>query len=102
MAHDIVNGASKQRGLFGIHAVGVSNYGQGLMKITCASDDAICLLNGTAGDVKAWDKGGNLDQSSRVQAVCDWFGPADLLTMGGQSNANSVLSSSGNNAEDHC
>ena len=28
--------------------------------------------------------GGNLDQSSRVQCVVDWFGPTDLATMGGQ------------------
>ena len=45
----------------------------------------LVAMLGTAGDVKAWDKGENLDQSSRVQAVCDWFGPADLLTMGAQS-----------------
>lgn len=27
------------------------------------------------------DIGGNLDRTSRVQAVCDWFGPTDLLRM---------------------
>ena len=31
-------------------------------------------------------KGGNLDQSSRVQCVVDWFGPADLTTMGKQAD----------------
>ena len=28
-------------------------------------------------------KGGNLDQSSRVQCVVDWFGPTDFTRMGG-------------------
>ncbi len=44
----------------------------------------LVAMLGTAGDVKEWDKGENLDQSSRVQAVCDWFGPSDLLTFGPQ------------------
>jgi len=28
------------------------------------------------------DTGGHLEQSSRVQAVCDWFGPTDMLQIG--------------------
>ncbi len=39
----------------------------------------LVALLGTTGDVKEFDKGEHLDQSSRVQAVCDWFGPTDLL-----------------------
>ena len=43
----------------------------------------LAALLGTAGDVAAWDqRGGNRGYSSRVQAVCDWFGPSDLLQMG--------------------
>jgi dipeptidyl aminopeptidase/acylaminoacyl peptidase len=39
---------------------------------------------GTSGEVKDLEgKQGNLDQSSRVQAVVDWFGPTDLTKMGG-------------------
>ncbi len=39
---------------------------------------------GTTGCVKELEgSGGNLDQSSRVQCVVDWFGPSDLLTMAG-------------------
>jgi len=39
----------------------------------------LVAMLGTAGDVKGFEgKGGWPDQSSRVQAVCDWFGPADL------------------------
>lgn len=36
---------------------------------------------GTSGDVKEFDVGSNLSVSSRVQAVCDWFGPTDFLKM---------------------
>jgi acetyl esterase/lipase len=39
----------------------------------------LVALLGTAGDVKDLDgTGGNLGVSSRVQAVCDWFGPSDF------------------------
>ncbi len=31
--------------------------------------------------------GGNLDQSSRVQAVCDWFGPTDLTRFTAEAEA---------------
>jgi acetyl esterase/lipase len=44
----------------------------------------LAALLGTSGDVKELEgKGGNLDQSSRVQAVVDWYGPTDFLQMGG-------------------
>ncbi|MCM8534522.1 MAG: alpha/beta hydrolase [Lentisphaeraceae bacterium] len=36
---------------------------------------------GTSGDVKEFDVGSNLAVSSRVQAVCDWYGPSDFLKM---------------------
>ena len=42
----------------------------------------LVALLGTAGDVKEFDKGDNLEFSSRVQAVCDFFGPTDFLAMG--------------------
>jgi acetyl esterase/lipase len=38
----------------------------------------LVALLGTAGDVKEVEKGPNLQVSSRVQAVCDFFGPTDL------------------------
>ena len=45
----------------------------------------LAALLGTTGDVQELEgHGGNLDQSSRVQCVVDWFGPADLTTMGRQ------------------
>ena len=36
---------------------------------------------GTSGDVKEFDTKTNAQYSSRVQAVCDWFGPTDFLQM---------------------
>ncbi|MGV3662722.1 MAG: prolyl oligopeptidase family serine peptidase [Prosthecobacter sp.] len=38
----------------------------------------LVALIGTSGDVKEFDVGANLDQPSRVQAVCDYFGPTDF------------------------
>ena len=43
----------------------------------------LVALLGTTGGVKEFEgKGGNLDQSSRVQCVVDWCGPTEMLTMG--------------------
>jgi len=39
----------------------------------------LVALLGTSGDVKSFDVGVNLDQSSRVQAVCDYYGPTDFM-----------------------
>ena len=39
----------------------------------------LVALVGTSGDVKAFDVGAHLDQTSRVQAVCDFFGPTDFV-----------------------
>jgi acetyl esterase/lipase len=51
----------------------------------------LVALTGTSGDVKEFDKGANLDQSSRVQAVCDYYGPTDfsvfVTTPGYESHA---------------
>ncbi len=41
----------------------------------------LVALLGTTGDVKEFDQGENLGVSSRVQAVCDWFGPTDFTQM---------------------
>ncbi len=38
----------------------------------------LVALLGTTGEVKEFDKGRNLNVSSRVQAVCDYFGPTDF------------------------
>lgn len=51
----------------------------------------LVALIGTSGDVKAFDVGAHLDQSSRVQAVCDYYGPTDftvfVTTPGYESHA---------------
>ncbi|MBN1124986.1 MAG: alpha/beta hydrolase [Sedimentisphaerales bacterium] len=41
----------------------------------------LVALLGTTGDVKEFDKGPNLHVSSKVQAVCDFFGPTDFTKM---------------------
>jgi acetyl esterase/lipase len=41
----------------------------------------LVALLGTAGDVNEFDVGGHKDVSSRVQAVCDFFGPTDFAQM---------------------
>lgn len=43
----------------------------------------LSAMAGTSGDVKELEdlSQGNADQSSRVQAVVDWFGPTDFLKM---------------------
>ena len=40
----------------------------------------LVALLGTTGDVKEFDTGENSGVSSRVQAVCDWFGPTDFAS----------------------
>jgi len=42
----------------------------------------LVALLGTTGDVKEFDRGPNLEFSSRVQAVCDFFGPTDFTRIG--------------------
>jgi acetyl esterase/lipase len=41
----------------------------------------LAAMLGTTGDTKEFDLGANLDQSSGVQAVVDYFGPTDFLQM---------------------
>lgn len=41
----------------------------------------LAAMLGTTGDIKEFDVGAHLDQSSRVQAVVDYFGPTDFLQM---------------------
>ena len=45
----------------------------------------IVALLGTTGDEKEFDVGPNLDQSSAVQAVIDFFGPTDFLQIQAQT-----------------
>lgn len=41
----------------------------------------LAAMLGTTGDTKEFDIGANLDQTSHVQAVVDYFGPSDFLQM---------------------
>ncbi|HRJ08431.1 MAG TPA: alpha/beta fold hydrolase [Prosthecobacter sp.] len=51
----------------------------------------LAALLGTSGDAREFDTGAHLDQSSRVQAVCDYYGPTDftvfVTTPGYESHA---------------
>jgi acetyl esterase/lipase len=48
----------------------------------------LVALLGTTGGVKEFEGDeGNLDQSSRVQAVCDWFGPVDFVALADKAKA---------------
>lgn len=47
---------------------------------TSAGGHLVAML-GTTGDTRIFDVGENLEVSSRVQAVADWFGPTDFLQM---------------------
>lgn len=52
----------------------------------------LAALLGTSGDVKSLEgESVHVDESSRVQAVIDFFGPTDLLLMGKQSGADSKI-----------
>lgn len=51
----------------------------------------LVALLGTTGDTRQFDQGGHLDQSSRVQAVVDWFGPTDFTQMSKFSLTNSPI-----------
>lgn len=44
----------------------------------------LAAMLGTCGNVRTWDVGAHIDQSSRVQAVIDFFGPTDFLQMDAQ------------------
>ena len=48
-----------------------------------AGGHLVALLGTTGGAKELEGTGGNLDQSSRVQCVVDWFGPTDFSQMGG-------------------
>jgi acetyl esterase/lipase len=57
-----------------------------------SSGGHLVALLGTTADVKEFEgTGGNLDQSSRVQAVVDWFGPTDFLTVGTKDTRTRLL-----------
>ena len=53
---------------------------------------------GVTGDTKEFDIGPNLDYSSRVQAVVDFFGPTDLTRMAAQSGPDSAINHDASNS----
>ncbi|MCC7373286.1 MAG: prolyl oligopeptidase family serine peptidase, partial [Verrucomicrobiales bacterium] len=51
----------------------------------------LASMLGTAGDERAFDVGEHLDQSSRVQAVVDYYGPTDFLQMDAHRPPNGMV-----------
>jgi acetyl esterase/lipase len=57
-----------------------------------SSGGHLAALMGTTADVKEFEgDGGNPEQSSRVQAVVDWFGPTNFLTAGIKDTRTNLL-----------
>lgn len=57
-----------------------------------AGGHLVALLGTSAGSKELEGTvGGNLDQSSRVQAVCDWFGPTDMSKFSQQAQAAGII-----------
>jgi acetyl esterase/lipase len=56
-----------------------------------AGGHLVALLGTTAGVKELEGPGGNVDQSSRVQAVVDWYGPTDFLTVGAKATRTNLL-----------
>ena len=56
-----------------------------------AGGHLVALLGTTAGVKELEGPGGNEEQSSRVQAVVDWFGPTDFLTVGAKETRTQLL-----------
>jgi acetyl esterase/lipase len=57
-----------------------------------AGGHLVAMLGTTSSTGALEGKLGNLEQSSKVQAVCDWCGPTDLLTITDQAGPNNTLS----------
>ena len=51
----------------------------------------VALLGTTAGVKELEGPGGNAEQSSRVQAAVDWYGPTDFLTVGPKDTRTNLL-----------
>ena len=58
----------------------------------------LVALLGTTGKTREFDVGANLKVSSAVQAVVDFFGPTDMLTMGSMSGPHSHIAHDADNS----
>ena len=56
-----------------------------------AGGHLVALLGTTAGVKELEGAGGNNEQSSRVQAVVDWYGPTDFLTVGAKETRTRLI-----------
>ena len=51
----------------------------------------LSALVGTSANVKDLEPGSKFENQSKVQAVCDWFGPTDILKMNEQAGSKGTL-----------
>jgi acetyl esterase/lipase len=72
-------------GKYGLDAAHIGAWG------ASAGGHLVALLGVTAGVMEFDAIGGNTDQSSRVQAVVDWFGPTDFLTAGTKDTRTNLI-----------
>ncbi|HOX58400.1 MAG TPA: alpha/beta hydrolase [Candidatus Paceibacterota bacterium] len=70
---------------FGLDADHIGAWG------SSAGGHLVALLGTTAGVRELEGPGGNEEQSSRVQAVVDWYGPTDFLTVGAKETRAKLL-----------
>jgi acetyl esterase/lipase len=70
---------------YGLDAAHIGAWG------SSAGGHLVALLGTTAGIQELEGPGGNEDQSSRVQAVVDWFGPTDFLTVGAKDTRTKLI-----------
>jgi acetyl esterase/lipase len=59
----------------------------------------LAAMLGTTGEIRDFDVGANLDQSSRVLAVADFFGPTDFLQMDAHRLPNGMVHDSASSPE---
>lgn len=59
----------------------------------------LAAMLGTTGETNLFDVGENLNVSSRVQAVADWFGPTDFLQMDDHRIPNGMTHDAANSPE---
>ena len=59
----------------------------------------LAAMLGTTGDTREFEVGANLDHSSRVQAVVDYFGPTDFLQMDKHRPPNGMVHDTANSPE---
>lgn len=67
-----------------------------------SSGGHLASLLGTTGDVKEFEDGNYLEYSSKVQAVCNWYGPTDFLQMDSHAHPDSLIVHDAKDSPESC